>query len=1137
MDKKPLLDEKARDKIRTALDATLLVEAGAGSGKTHSLVDRMLALLASGKARINTFAAVTFTRKAAAELRGRFQTELEKAVLAVRDREEDKEIHDRLADALHYLEQAFIGTIHSFCAKILRERPIEIALDPDFAELEEIENAIFRENCWHEYLVKARLEDQEALVALENAGLTAEKLKEPFDSLSLYPEVAFIGGSEEEPDYAKFRKALEGFLDKARERVPFVRPEKGWDGLQSLMHRCFLRQKNLNFKDNGVLMETLELMDKSAGVTQNRWPSRDEALGFRDAFESFRSDVIQEALRQWREFRHSKILAFLKPALDYFKERRLTQSKLNFQDQLMLASELLRDNPEVRQYFSRRYSHILVDEFQDTDPIQAEVLLYLAGTDVEEKNWHRLVPRPGSLFLVGDPKQSIFRFRRADIDTYNLVKEQIEKGSGEVLHLTTNFRSLDALADWNNGVFARVFPKDADRYQAAFAPMNTVRKDGNRLHGVYKISIPKQERNKEEAIVGIDSEKITDFISWALKDGEGGGKGKMWEPSDFMVLFRYKKNMTVYARALEKRGIPYEITGSGAFSESEEAMEILNLARALNDPDNPIYTVAVLRGIFFGVSDEELYEHKRSGGWFNFLDVEAEKGEVEKGGQSYFLKKETEKKEGPLSFSEGGDGQDRVSQGLLRLRQWRRWIREYPGTTALEMIFEDSGIINYAASAEMGSSRAGNLFKLLEILRNQEREGAASFAELVDYLEELVSVYEIEEMSLTPGRKNAVRLMNLHKAKGLEASFVFLANPVGVRGHEPGKHIIREGMTPEGYFLCSRKTGMYQWTALSQPAGWEDKAEEERLYGEAEEQRLMYVASTRAKDCLVVSTYEGALGERRAWSSLDDYIHGMPELEVPDVQAVKEREKLRLAMGEWEEAKEKIKEGRDLVAAPSYAVESVTSLSKKDLEVPEWRRGSYGMAWGRAVHRMLEVVGKWDADGNGDGSGDGNSESKEDSTRAAETDKYLLELIRLAENVLVAEGISLDKRTELVKLVLSITKSEFWERMRKAERKLFEVPFSILTDREALGLIYGETANLPVILTGAIDLAFLESEGWVIADFKTDDVGTALQSFVDYYTPQVQIYCRNWAAITNQPIKEAGLYFTAIHKWVKIELS
>jgi len=1117
MDNQRFIDEEAREKIKTALDTTMLVEAGAGSGKTHSLVVRMLALLASGRAKINTFAAVTFTRKAAAELRGRFQTELERAVLQAGDK--DKETHDRLAEALHYLEQSFIGTIHSFCAKILRERPIEIALDPDFAELEEIENSIFRENCWHEYLVKARLADEETLIELERAGITPDELKEPFVSLSLYPEVEFIGGSDEEPDYGEYRRALEDFLSDARQCVPFEKPAKGYDAIQGLMHRCFLRHANLGFSDHGVLMETFELMDKSVKVTQNRWPSKEEALNFQSVFEVFSDGVVKEALRQWREFRHSKILAFLRPALDFFKEKRLSQSKLNFQDQLMLSSQLLRENPEVRRYFSRRYSHILVDEFQDTDPIQAEVLLYLTGTDTEEKDWHKLTPRPGSLFLVGDPKQSIFRFRRADIDTYNLVKEQIEKGGGEVLHLTTNFRSLDALAEWNNVVFKNIFPEEADRYQAAFAPLNTVREPEVRLHGVYKISIPQQERHKEKLIVGTDADKIADFISFALKEGADGVK--KWEPSDFLILFRYKKNMTVYARALEKRGIPFEITGSSAFSESEEAKEILNLAKALNDPDNPIYTVAVLRGIFFGVSDKDLYENR---------------------GRFYFLKEEDEKEE---------DAKDKVSHSLSKLRQWWEWIREYPATTALEMIFEDSGIVNFAASSEIGSSRAGNLFKLLTILRSQEREGAASFAELVNYLDELVSVYEIEEMSLTPGRKNAVRLMNLHKAKGLEASFVFLANPVGQREHAPDKHIIRKGMIPEGYFLCSKKSGRYQWTSLSHPVGWEEKAEEERRYAEAEEQRLMYVASTRAKDCLVVSTYEGALGERRAWSSLDDYvqgvrsslddcIQGVPELEIPDVSFVEEREKLRLNEGEWEVAKQEIKERRDVVAVASYAVESVTSLAKKDLEVPEWRRGSYGMAWGRAVHKMLEILGKWDADWDGDGQ----------------------RLGLLAENVLVAEEISLDKKIELVRLVLSITKSEFWERVNQAEKKFFEVPFSILTDEKALGITdreevraqtgdlttresnkHGEKDSknknidkqrLPVILTGAIDLAFLERDGWIIADFKTDDVRNDLESFVNYYAPQVKIYSRFWAEITKQPIKEAGLYFTSINKWVEI---
>ncbi len=154
MDKLKFSDADARRKIIIDLNTTFLVEAGAGSGKTKSLVDRMLSLLAAGECRIHNIAAVTFTRKAAAELKGRFQTELEKTV----EVEKKSESRERLVQALHFLEQSFIGTIHSFCAKLLRERPIEIALDPDFEEMEEIENSIFREKCWHAFLDKEKEE-------------------------------------------------------------------------------------------------------------------------------------------------------------------------------------------------------------------------------------------------------------------------------------------------------------------------------------------------------------------------------------------------------------------------------------------------------------------------------------------------------------------------------------------------------------------------------------------------------------------------------------------------------------------------------------------------------------------------------------------------------------------------------------------------------------------------------------------------------------------------------------------------------------------------------------------------------------------------------------------------------------------
>jgi len=1080
MNKLKLPDADARRKIISDLNTTFLVEAGAGSGKTKSLVDRMLALLAAGECRINHIAAVTFTRKAAAELRGRFQTELEKKVVGM----QKSETRERLAQALHFLEQSFIGTIHSFCAKLLRERPIEIALDPDFEEMEEIENSIFREKCWHAFLDKEKSEGSFLEKELENLGLFPHELKNCFETLSDYPEVEFKPGSEKQPDYKDLRKNLESFLEQARVIVPKYRPEKGYDGLQSTMHSCFLRQKNLGFKDYRILMETYELLDKNADLTQNRWPTAEQGKEFKEIFEAFRDSKVKEAIREWREYRHTKIFLFLKPALEFFEKKRLTNAKLNFQDQLLFTSRLLRDNPEVREYFSRKFTHILVDEFQDTDPIQAEVLLYLTGKNINERDWKKLMPRAGSLFLVGDPKQSIFRFRRADIDTYNLVKKQILKSRGEVLFLNTNFRSLHSLRDWVNPVMRSVFPENSNNFQASFAPLETLKAGGRTFKGVYKITIPQQKGNKEDIIVDIDSERIAEFISWACKgnikldrtrEEKEEGLDVKAQPSDFLILLRYRKKMDIYARALEKKNIPFEITGGDAFSKSEDIHEIVNLVKALNSPDNMIYTVAVLRGLFFGISDDELFNFKKSRGRFNFL------------GKKEDLGKEIE----------------RVAKALFTLHKWWSWMQKHPVSVALEKIFEDSGVINYIASTEMGKSKAGNSFKLLELMREKETGGVTSLAGLTDYLKELTSIHEIEEMSLTPGRKNAVRLMNLHKAKGLEAPVVFLANPKGVRKHEPDKHIKRTKNIPEGYFVLSKKVFKYHKKILSQPAGWNEIMEEEKKYESAEKDRLNYVAATRAKNCLIISTYAGYLGDKKAWGSLDSFLENVKEIKGPkslsqdDISSL--AEKLILEEGEWKDAKKEIKQRLKALHKHSYTVDSVTNVAKAGRKHPGWQESEGGgYKWGNVVHHLLEAVGK------------------------GETDNLSLR----AGNALTAAEIDLGEKYRLLDLIESIMRSNFWSRVIKSDKKYFEVPFSVKVDNGK--------KNDPYILTGAIDLVFYEGDGWVIADYKTDKIKENLEDFISFYSSQIKEYVKYWEKITGQKVKEAGLYFTSINKWVII---
>jgi ATP-dependent helicase/nuclease subunit A len=1123
--KTPPPDQPARDRISRDLGTTFLVEAGAGSGKTKSLVDRMIALLAADRASIDTLAAVTFTRKAAAELRGRFQVALEQARLA----ETDAVVRGRFDAALTGLERSFIGTIHSFCARLLRERPVEAGVDPEFRELEEHEDRVLLEKSWDEYQAKARLENETALRGLDEAGLDPGDLEAAFKAIAGFPDVEPVPGRTGPPDFGAVRRDLEKLIDLASALVPRDRPEKGRDPLQNLFIRLFRRRRNIGFTDGRRLMESVELLEKTLCCKKTYWPDKEDGLRLLAAAESFQEKIAGPAIREWREFRHTRALAFLGPAIRFYAEKRRAEARLNFQDQLMLSARLLRDNPEVRRYFQKRFHPILVDEFQDTDPIQAEILFLLTGTSDTEKDWTRLAPAPGSLFLVGDPKQSIYRFRRADIDIYNLVKDRIEASGGETLALSANFRSLRPIADWVDPLFdprtGGAFPAAADAYQAAFMPLETVRGPGRgTISGVRRTTVPAVPRNAKEGIAEADAARVAGFIGWALAGNlrldAGAGGTRPARPGDFLVLFRYKDRMGKYARRLEELGIPFEIAGSDAFSENAEIKEVQNLLLALDDPDDPVATVAALRGLFFGLSDQDLIAHRAAGGGFCYL---AEAGTAA--------------------------GSARARSAFAVLRGWRELTARVPPSVAIEMILQGSGLLSHLVTAEMGSSRAGNVLKLVEVLRGRESEDMTSFAAAVAFISEWVGAQPVEEMSLEPGRRDVVRLMNLHKAKGLEAPVVWLANPAGVGDFEPDKHIRRTGGTPLGHFRFIKPSG-FQKRTVSQPAGWEESAAEELKYEDAEEKRLMYVAATRARDLLVISGYAGDLGAKKAWGPLERGLEGLQEL--PECSLAPGgamscalppgKKKTAVKPAEVTKGREELRRKMAGASTASSLHETVTALAKRAGEAPEWAKGGLGL-WGSEVHVMLKTLGgAW-------------REKAAGATRD--------ELVCLARDVLVASGRDPAASRDLAAHVVSIIGSPFWLRAMRSGRRLYEVPFTVKVgpgDAEYEDLIAAvgpvpasggkpvvAASGAPVFLSGAVDILFREDDGWVIADYKTDRLPAALEDaaeedkekalavLADHYRPQVKLYTRFWSKITGENVKESGLYFTALGRWVRIE--
>ena len=284
----------------------------------------------------------------------------------------------------------------------------------------------------------------------------------------------------------------------------------------------------------------------------------------------------------------------------------------------------MRQGAHVRRYFARRFTHLLVDEFHDTDPIQAQVMLLLTATEPAENDWRRCAPRPGALFVVGDPKQSIYRIRRADIVTYNEVKQRLAQ-NGQLARLSANFRSSAAIIDWVNQVFQpeeageaperpgpmwRFGPVDTAE-SPAYVPLEVGRSAAPRgpLQGLYRLTIP--DELKKDSAIAYESDLIARTIRRALDAGQGA------EPGDFLIVTRNKDKLSRYGRALEQYGIPHQVTGGAALNEVPELRLLHCCLDAVTHPDDPVRLVAALRSELFGVSDAALYAFKRAGGRFS----------------------------------------------------------------------------------------------------------------------------------------------------------------------------------------------------------------------------------------------------------------------------------------------------------------------------------------------------------------------------------------------------------------------------------------------------------------------------------------------------------------------------------------
>jgi ATP-dependent exoDNAse (exonuclease V) beta subunit len=832
-----LLDRDARRAIREDLDASLIVEAAAGTGKTSEMVTRIVRVLETGRARVEGIVAVTFTRKAAGELKLRLRQALDEA----RQGASDPDKRANLEGAIAHLEDARIGTIHAFCAELLRERPVEARVDPDFEELAEKEAEGLYDRAFSRWFQDALGELPEglrrALARSSRGGWMRDSPTERIrrDGWKLITWRDF----EAEWDRRPFARAEEiqrvAELAKTVSLMSFSCKRRNDDlfkGLEPLReaHRATLdRQKDDLDAVEAVLVElsrTLAANKRKGYGPYSESVRRDEMLAKRDHLVR---DLI--ALRERANADLACLLqSELRELATRYRELKDRAGALDFTDLLLRVRNLLRDDASVRASFQRKFSHVFIDELQDTDPLQAEVLLLLSADDPAESDWRNVRPVPGKLFMVGDPKQSIYRFRRADVLLYQSMKDQLTSRGVKLVHLTHSFRAVRSIQRAVNLAFSHAIQEDHETGQPSYVRLTGGPEEPSDRPSIIALPPPRPlgqyGRPTKTAINACLPQMISAFVAWMVN--ESGWRVR--DPEDpenqidlrarhIAILFRkyvsWDRDITrAYVRELEARGVPHVLVAGRAFHQREEVETIRAALAAIEWPDDELSVYATLKGSLYAIGDEVLFRFKQRHGKLRPYAK---------------LPDDLEETFGPLK------------DALADLHELNKKRNRRPIVETINDLLERTRAHAGFALRTAGNHVLANVQRIADLARGFEMAGGLSFRSFVEYFDREAEMERSAEAPLLEEGAEGVRIMTVHAAKGLEFPVVILADmTASIARAEPDQ-------------LVDQDRGLYA-TKLLDCAPWElhGQAALEKARDEAEGTRIAYVAATRAKDILVV---------------------------------------------------------------------------------------------------------------------------------------------------------------------------------------------------------------------------------------------------------------------------------------------
>ena len=766
-----LADQAERDRATNDLDTTFLVEAAAGTGKTTILVDRILSILRAGRASLREIAAITFTEKAAGELKVRLrqavERELREAALSGRG-------NQALGDALSDLDGMSVNTIHAFCADLIRERPVEAGVEPGFVVADELGASLILEEAWEAWLAEQMSGDAPAIRRAVESGIPFEaagRRDSPVFRLAcelIEQRDAVSDGLVETPwTDAQFAEAAEALREPIAElaearRRDCARPEsdlcaaqiadlEAWasgvrsDGNGPRSDQPGIPQSPRDFDSIRAWLAAAPTIKAQAGQRGN-WSSPAVLKSAKAGCARVKEAIAQLSGEADHRVLHD-LVEWLRPFLDRYRQAKERRRALDFTDLLLKARDMLRDSPAARDYFKRAFRCLLVDEFQDTDPLQTEIVFFLSERPGERaRDWNAVNLVPGKLFIVGDPKQSIYRFRRADLDLYGKVRAAVAR-QGATLQLSVNFRTVPRITREVNRIFEPLMTGPVrDRFEPKHVALEPHRPDEGTQPCVL-VALPPKLPAGETLNVDDWRRKESGCIAALIRElhaGKAGGRRPV-EYSDIAVLYRATTGLDSLEEALRANDVPYQVSGGRYYYARMEFQDLLSVLKAIDNPFDGLSVVGALRSPFFGQSDEDLLRHFGAGGKFNYLAGAPE---------------------GCRDLAEAFDA-------LKALHERRR---RDPASAVLAHLFESTRALQIYANKPHGEQRVANLLKLQEIARAMAEAEVSSFGALVRWLSEMESSRQAEpESPVAEAEENFVQRHDVSQGEG-----------IGVPGRHPG---------------------------------------------------------------------------------------------------------------------------------------------------------------------------------------------------------------------------------------------------------------------------------------------------------------------------------------------------------------